>query len=256
MSLVFDKNIEVTEFLLNILLERDDMKVIEVIGQREYKNPVFGGHDIRIDIYAKDFMGKVYAIEVQRSDEGADAHRARFNSSMVDARMLKEGQKYKELHDSYVIFITENDVLGSGLPLYHIDRTVRETDALFGDGSHIIYVNGSYKNIGNPIGKLMHDFGCRESADMFYPLLAEQVKYFKETEGGRGVMCKIVEEYAEKYAEKKVKESARESAEKSRLETLFQDICNLMETMKLSVEQAMEALRVSDADRAILLKRF
>lgn len=65
-------------------------------------------------------------------------------------------------------------------------------------------------------------------------------------------MCKIVEE----YAEKKVKESARESAEKSRLKTLFQDICNLMETMKLSVEQAMEALRVSDADRAILLKRF
>lgn len=124
MSIVFDQNIEATEFLLNIILERDDMEVIEVIGQREYKNPVIGGRSIRIDIYAKDSSGKIYDIEVQRSDEGADVHRARFNSSMIDTRMLKESQKFKELHESYVIFITKNDVMGSGLPLYHIDRVV------------------------------------------------------------------------------------------------------------------------------------
>ena len=76
MSIVFDRNIEATEFLLNIILERDDMEVIEVIGQREYRNPVIGGRSIRIDIYAKDSSGKIYDIEVQRSDEGADVHRA------------------------------------------------------------------------------------------------------------------------------------------------------------------------------------
>lgn len=38
MSIVFDGNIEATEFLLNIILERDDLEVIEVVGQREYKN--------------------------------------------------------------------------------------------------------------------------------------------------------------------------------------------------------------------------
>lgn len=32
MGVVFDQNIEATEFLLNTILERDDMKVIEVIG--------------------------------------------------------------------------------------------------------------------------------------------------------------------------------------------------------------------------------
>ena len=35
---------------------------------------------------------------------------------------------------------------------------------------------------------------------MFYSLLAKQVKYFKETEGGRKDMCKAVEELAEKRA--------------------------------------------------------
>ena len=248
MSVVFDRNIEATEFLLNIILERDDMEVVEVIGQREYKNPVIGGRSIRIDIYAKDSKGKVYDIEVQHADEGADVHRARFNSSMIDTRMLKESQRFKELHESYVIFITKNDVMGSGLPLYHIDRVVKETGISFGDGSHIIYVNGSYQNEDDPIGKLVHDFDCKESADVIYPILAKQIHYFKETEGGRAVMCKAVEELAETWAERR--------AEERRLDTMFVVVKNLMESMQWTVEQAMDALRISAEDKAILLKRF
>ena len=53
-----------------------------------------------------------------------------------------------------------------GLPMYHVERTVQEAGTLFGDGSHIIYVNGSYKDDGNPAGKLMHDFRCTSAVDM------------------------------------------------------------------------------------------
>ena len=109
MKLVFDKNIEATEFLLNIILQREDLKVLEVVAEREYKNAMAQGRSIIIDIYAVDSEGKVYDIEIQRASEGADAHRARFHSSMIDTRMLRERQKFKELHDSYVIFITEED---------------------------------------------------------------------------------------------------------------------------------------------------
>ena len=49
-----------------------------------------GGRSITIDIYAKDADDKIYDVEVQRSDRGADFHRARFHSSMVDTKMLKE----------------------------------------------------------------------------------------------------------------------------------------------------------------------
>lgn len=78
----------------------------------------------------------------------------------------------------------------------------------FGDGSHIIYVNGSYKNDSDPVGKLMHDFRCTSSEDMFYPLLAEQVKFFKETDGGRRIMCKAFEELADKRVLEEKKEAA------------------------------------------------
>ena len=146
MTLVFDKNIEATELLLNVILKRNDLKVLEVVAQREYKNPMSGGRSITIDIYAADKEGKVYDIEVQRAPSGADVHRARFHSSMIDVKMLKANQKFKEIHDSYVIFITASDAMGAGQPLYHVNRIVEETGTYFGDGSHIIYFSGSYKD--------------------------------------------------------------------------------------------------------------
>lgn len=128
---------------------------------------------------------------------------------MLDSKMLKARQEFKEIKDSYVIFISENDVMGAGLPLYHVERTIRETGVVFGDGSHIMYVNGSYKDDKDPIGRLMHDFRCVSSVDMFYPLLAEQVKHFKETEGGREIMSKNVEDWAMGKVLEKQKESAK-----------------------------------------------
>ena len=194
MTIVFDRNIEAAELVLNIILGRNDLKVIEVVAQREYKNPITGGRSIKLDIYAEDSNGKVYDIEVQNDDAGADIRRARFHSSMLDTKMLKEKQKFKEIHDSYVIFITKNDYLKMGLPMYHVERTVQEAGTLFGDGSHIIYVNGSYKDDDDPVGKLMHDFRCTSAADMFYQELAKPVRHFKETEGGRSKVCKAMEE--------------------------------------------------------------
>lgn len=198
MTMVFDRNIEAAELLLNVILQRGDLRVLDVVSQREYKNPMFGGRSITIDVYAVDGNDKVYDIEVQRASEGADVHRARFHSSMIDTKMLKAGQEFKEIHDSYVIFITANDVIGAGCSLYHVNRTIEETGAYFNDGSHIIYVNGSYKDDNDPVGKLMHDFRCLSSIDMFYPILAKQVKYFKETEGGQEIMCQVFEDLAEK----------------------------------------------------------
>ena len=212
MTLVFDRNIEATELLLNIILQRSDLKVLEVVGQREYKNPMSGGRSITIDIYAVDGNDKVYDVEVQRAPEGADPHRARFHSSMVDTKMLKAGQEFKEIHDSYVIFITASDVMGAGHSLYHVNRIVEEMGTHFGDGSHIIYVNGSYKDDNDPVGRLMHDFRCLSSVDMFYPALAKQVKYFKETEGGQEIMGQLFEDLVVKWGEVRAKEIVEERA--------------------------------------------
>ena len=119
--------------------------------------------------------------------------RARYNSSLIDANVTEPGEKYENLCESYVIFITENDIMKVGLPIYHIDRTVKETGELFGDESHIIYVNSQIKD-ESALGKLMHDFSCTDAKDMKYKILADRVRYFKEDEKGVATMCKAMEE--------------------------------------------------------------
>lgn len=69
----------------------------------------------------------------------------------------------------------------AGLPIYHIDRMVKETGDLFGDESHIIYVNSQIKD-ESALGKLMNDFACTNAKDMKYKILADRVRYFKEDE--------------------------------------------------------------------------
>lgn len=109
------------------------------------KNHQVGGRNITLDVDAMDENGEEIDIEVQGNLEGAHVRRARYHSSMVDSRMLKEGQAFRELKDSYVIFIYKHDKFQKGLPLYHVERYVGETSEQFRDGSHIIYVNGNYK---------------------------------------------------------------------------------------------------------------
>ena len=160
------------------------------------------------------------------------------NGDMMDSRRLKAGQEFSGLQDSYMVFITRTDIFKHGIPIYMINRHFEETNELFDDGSHIVYVNGNYKG-DDTVGRLMHDFGCKESKDMYYSELAKGVKHFKE-EGGRERMCEAVEKYAEN----------------TRLNSLLESIKNLMDSMKWSAEQAMTAMKVSDADKAILLKKL
>ena len=82
-----------------------------------------------------------------------------------------------------VIFITENDVLGDGLPIYHIERVIRENGKLFDDGTHIIYVNAEI-NDDTELGRLMHDLKCERVEDMDNKVLADRVDYFKNDKRG------------------------------------------------------------------------
>lgn len=116
-----------------------------------------------------------------------------YNSSLIDANVLLPGDDTDKLPETYVIFITESDVLGGNKPIYHVQRNIIETDELFEDGSHILYVNGDWKD-NSPLGLLMQDFACKNPEKMHYKILAERVKYFKEDEKGVKAMCKAVEE--------------------------------------------------------------
>ena len=205
MSKVFEDK-KCAEFLLRIILNRDDLEVKKSNSQYSIKN--LQGRSVRLDILAVDKKNRAYNIEIQRNDKGAGVKRARYNSAVIDANVTEPGEKYEKLNETYVIFITENDVLERGLPIYHIDRVIKETGEVFQDESHIIYVNSQMRN-ETALGKLMHDFSCTSAKDMYYEVLAELVHYFKEDEKGVAVMCKAMEDMRNETARETCLETAR-----------------------------------------------
>ena len=190
MSKVFEDP-SCAQLLLQIVLERRDLRVQNVQSQYDLKN--LQGRSVRLDILVVDQANRAYNIEVQRSDSGAAVKRARYNSSLLDANLTMKGDSYEQLNETYVIFITEHDVLGDGLPIYHIDRIIRESGKVFGDETHIVYVNAQIQN-ETALGHLMHDFVCSSAERMYYATLAERVRYFKEEQKGVVAMCKALEE--------------------------------------------------------------
>jgi len=208
MNAVFDSRIVETQVLIQIILGRDNIRVISTKTQEEFINVY--GRTVTLDIVARDADDKLYNIEVQRDKYKAPPQRARFHAAVADITLLKEKQPFKDMPERYTIFITEEDKFGKGLPMYHIENKITELcDALFQDGGHIIYVNGEYRNLATPIGQLMHDFSCTQASDILNPVLQERVRYLKESKGGNAEMCELVEEYAEKKAKMKKIEIAK-----------------------------------------------
>ena len=193
------------ELVLQIVLEKPDLKVLDVRTQVFVENLL--NRSVRLDILATDSTGAKLNVEVQRSDKGAGRKRARYNSSMMDANLLKKGEDFDKLPETWVIFITENDVMGKGLPLYPIERCFLGTGERFEDGSHILYVNGAYRG-DTPIGKLMHDFSCTDAADMYYGTLADRGRFFKESKEGIEIMCRAMEDMRNQTLKEGMKEVA------------------------------------------------
>ncbi|MCM1287750.1 MAG: hypothetical protein NC240_05520 [Clostridium sp.] len=204
-------NFEGMELILQIILGRKDIKIKSVRTQETLKN--LQGRSATLDVHAVDSAGKEFDVEIQRQDAGAGAKRARHNSSLLDAHILKSGEETEDIPDSYVIFITENDVMKGNQPIYLVERyvTIGENKVLFEDGSYIIYVNGKYRG-DDEIGKLMHDFSCTEPDDMNFEELAKKARYFKKDEKGVAAMCKMMEDMRNEAIQKAELNKAKKMA--------------------------------------------
>lgn len=242
----FDGNIPCMEVVLRTVLGNDRLRVTEVITQQSVPN--LYGRAVRFDALATDGE-TIYDVEIQRSDEGAIPRRARFNSSMIDSREVSKGMLFPDLPETYVIFITEHDVWKCGKPLYKVRRTFEDTEDVFDDGAHILYVNGECQN-ESPLGRLMHDFFCSDPNDMYSDVLAERVRFFKEDEKGVAAMCKVMEEiYNDGIAIGEVRGEVRGEIRGAETERI-KSIKNLISSLGITAEAAMDALKIAKTDQA------
>ena len=241
MTRVFDEDPEAIQFVLRIIMDKTDLVVKSVKTQYEIHN--LRGKSARLDVFACDSTGRLFNIEIQRADKGAGRKRARYNSSLIDSNELTRGVNDDYLPESYVIFITENDVLRKGLPIYHIERMIMEVSEQFDDGEHIVYVNGQNDDLETELGKLMHDFRQSNPDKMIYPVLAKKSRYFKESEEGVAIMCKMMEDMRNEAANEAVLIRDKEKiAMKLRKGWSPEQICDVDEYPMVLIQEVQEEL--------------
>lgn len=141
------------------------LTVEEVIPQDAMMN--LQGRSVRLDCLCKLPDGVFVNVEVQKSDD--DDHEARvwYNASVITANETPKSVKFRDVARVIVIFITRFDIFKGNLPIYHIDRVVRELNQLRNGKFSEIYVNAAAKNhdtdLNRSVSDLMDLFTDRET---------------------------------------------------------------------------------------------
>ena len=105
MSDIFMRNVfkkrECLEYVLQVIMEKQDLYVIDQVIQKDYKN--LQGRSAVMDCVARDSTSKQFDVEIQQDNEGASPKRARYHSGLMDMNTLNPGQDFEELPESYVL---------------------------------------------------------------------------------------------------------------------------------------------------------
>ena len=190
-----------TEYILQTILDKSSLKLMEQRLQKRLPN--LHGRALVLDCLCTDEKGLLYNIEVQNSSAGAIPKRARYHAALMDTHTLKKGEKFSKLPESYVIFITDKDVLGEGEQLYQIERVIRKSGNLFKDGSHILYFNTTRQD-DNALGKLAKDLKEANPKEIQSKVLSHRVASLKEGKldrEGEKKMNVLLEKYRKKAVE-------------------------------------------------------
>lgn len=223
---VLIQSIKVCTEMLRTILNDPNLTVTGVIPQNSIRN--LQGRSVRLDCLCRLGGGQFCNVEVQRADDDDHFRRARYNASCITANVTDPGQKFKNVPDVIIVYITEHDFLKRGKTIYHICNVVYESGDIIDDGLKEIFVNTEIDD-GSDVAALMKCFKEQEPSNPKFPELKQAVFNIKHTEGGISSMCEVMEQYAKEYA--------REEAIKSTVKTCKRYNDTSENTTKIIMEQ-------------------
>ena len=242
-----------TEYILQTILDNASLKLKEQRLQKRLPN--LHGRALVLDCLCTDEKGLLYNIEVQNSSAGAIPKRARYHAALMDTHTLKKGEKFSKLPESYVIFITDKDVLGEGEQLYQIERVIRKSGNLFKDGSHILYFNTASQD-DNALGKLAKDLKEANPKEIQSEVLSHRVASLKEGKldrEGEKKMNVLLEKYRKKAVEEGIEkglaQGMQQGLEKGLQQGLEKGLEKGQNRLALLVGHLLNAGRMDDLKR-------
>ena len=170
------KDIRCTEYILQTILKKPRLRVKEQVLQEDLKN--LQGRSVILDCFCTDESGAVYNIELQNKRYGASPLRARYHAGMIDMHILKAGENFNRLPESYVIFICGKDVLKENRQIYHVKRIIEESGNTFPDKAQMIYIN-TEKSSDDELGRMIKDFYTEDPKEIRSKVLARRIAEIK-----------------------------------------------------------------------------
>ena len=213
-DLMFCKMAEHKDFceeILRVILEDDRLTVLEAIPQWQGKN--LTGRSVVLDAKCVTGDGRQINIEVQKADDDNHLKRARYNAAVLTTNVSQTGKRFEFIPDVCIVFISKFDIFDGGLPLYHIDKVVREPGQVIEDGLTEIFVN-TVNYDGSKPARLMKLFTENDAySNDEFPVTSELKSRLKSSEGGSRAMNEILE--------KLISDEKRESEKRGREEGIM-----------------------------------
>ena len=155
----------------------------------------------------------VFNVEIQKSNNTNHVKIARYNAACITVKRSEPGDRFDDIQELYIVYITDFDLFKSGLSAYHVEPCIKETGEFVDNGLHQIYINAHGRD-GSRISRLMKHFNEPDFSDEEFPKISDKVHRLKHDKKEMFGMCKAVEDYANKRAKEYAEEYAKEYAEK------------------------------------------
>lgn len=182
------------EEILRVILSDPELIVLESTPQYAGTNPQ--GRSVVLDAKCVLGDGRKTDIEVQKANDDDHQRRVRYNGAILTTNLTDPGQKFENVPDVCVIFISRFDIFQDNHSLYHVDRIIRETGKVVDNGFEEIYVNAKVKD-GTVVSELMEVFVDDKAYNNKFPITSGIKRRYKETEEGQQRMCEIMEKINE-----------------------------------------------------------
>ena len=219
-----------------------------------------GSKSIRLDLYAKTDEGTVVNIEMQTTDrrEMKLPKRTRYYQSLIDLEVQDKGREYAELKKSYIIFICTFDYFKLGRKVYTFTNRCHECEGLeLGDETCKIILNsgGTVGEVDEDIDNFLSYVNGRAAEGAFTQEVASEVERIKRHDEIRREYMSLRLALAEQHQDGFEEGKAEGRAEGREAERLF-SIRSLMESLGLTAQQAMNALKISAEEQSKYLAQI
>lgn len=158
---------EICKGVIKTLLDID-VDHVEYLNKQQEIMPDYDAHGIRMDVCVKG-SDQVFDLEIQTSHFADLPKRARYYQGILDVDTFAKCYDYKQLKESFIVFICTRDPFGFGLPCYTVEQVCREEPAAnskINGKSHKIYYNAeSWHKSNNKEVRALLKFLTTQAAD-------------------------------------------------------------------------------------------